>query len=398
MSFSSVIAQNRVKTVLSRAFKEQAIAHAYCFYGQEGIGKDALALGFAKLLNCSNPQQSTSDIIDACNECKNCKDASRLEHPNIMFITALPSGKANAKHDDSPLLQLSDDILAIYTAEMRSKSEDPYHVIQLPNAQTIRLASIKEIKKHVRMSAMQEGRRVFIISQAEKMNMESANAFLKTLEEPHDNITFILTTSKKDALPQTIISRCQQVYCDIIPTQDLIHALQTRHHMDLSEAQLIEAFAQGSYGRALSYLNEDMQSMRSDIVDLLRSALKRKQYRLDFLKQLDVITSDKDRTMLEMLLRMLALWIRDCHYAVQVPNDLSGIINKDQLESIQKFAQGFPSADYHAILHMIEQSIEHIRRNVNPTLVMLTTMLACREGFLLNTSEYLDHAPKDHVI
>jgi hypothetical protein len=47
---------------------------------------------------------------------------------------------------------------------------------------------------------------------------------------------------------------------------------------------------------------------------------------------------------------------------------------------------------------MIEQSIEHIRRNVNPGIVMLTTMLSCREGFLLNTSEYLDHAPKDHVI
>ena len=99
-----------------------------------------------------------------------------------------------------------------------------------------------------------------------------------------------------------------------------------------------------------------------------------------------------------MLLRMLALWIRDCHYAVNIHHDDSGIINKDQLESIRKFAQAFPDADYHAILNMIEQSIEHIRRNVNPSLVLLTTMLACREGFLLNTNEYLDHAPKDHII
>jgi hypothetical protein len=95
---------------------------------------------------------------------------------------------------------------------------------------------------------------------------------------------------------------------------------------------------------------------------------------------------------------MHALWIRDCHYVVNIPNEVSGIINKDQIESIRKFAQAFPDADYHAILHMIEQSIEHIRRNVNPGIVMLTTMLSCREGFLLNTSEYLDHAPKDHVI
>ncbi len=199
MSFSSVIAQYRVKTILSRAFKEKAIAHAYCFYGQEGIGKDALALGFAKLLNCTSPQLQENDIIDACNQCKNCKDATRLEHPNIILITALPTGKANAKNEDSPLLQLSEDMLSIYASEMKLKAEDPYHVIQIPNAQIIRIASIREIKKNVRMSAMQEGRRVFIISQAERMNIESANAFLKTLEEPHDNITFILTTSKKDA-------------------------------------------------------------------------------------------------------------------------------------------------------------------------------------------------------
>lgn len=398
MSFSSVIAQNRVKTILSRAFREHAIAHAYCFYGQEGIGKDALAMAFAKLLNCSSPIETENGNMDACNQCKNCKDASRLEHPNIMFITALPAGKSNTKNEDAPLLQLSEDMLAIYSSEMRIKAEDPYHRIHIPNAQIIRIASIREIKKHVRMSAMQEGRRVFIISEADRMNMEAANAFLKTLEEPHDNITFILTTSKKDALPQTVLSRCQQVYCDIIPTQELVQALCMRHHLEVSEAQLIDAFAQGSYGRALSYMNEDMQAMRSDIVDVLRSALKRKQYRLDLMKQLDMIASDKDRTLLEMLLRMLALWIRDCHYAVNVPHDDSGIINKDQLESIRKFAQAFPDADYHAILHMIEQSIEHIRRNVNPSLVMLTTMLACREGFLLNTSEYLDHAPKDHVI
>lgn len=398
MSFSSVIAQHRVKTILSRAFKEKAIAHAYCFYGQEGIGKDALALGFAKLLNCTSPQYQGNDIIDACNQCKNCKDANRLEHPNIMLITALPAGKVNAKNEDSPLLQLSEDMLSIYASEMKLKSEDPYHVIQIPNAQIIRLASIREIKKNVRMSAMQEGRRVFIISQAERMNMESANAFLKTLEEPHDNITFILTTSKKDALPQTVLSRCQQVYCDLLPTQELVNALCSKHNLEESEAQLINAFAQGSYGRALSYMNEDMQSMRKDIVDLLRIALKRKQYRLDLMRQLEIIASDKDRTMLELLLRMLALWIRDCHYVVNVPNEDSGIINKDQIESIRKFAQAFPDADYHAILHMIEQSIEHIRRNVNPGIVMLTTMLSCREGFLLNTSEYLDHAPKDHVI
>lgn len=395
MGFSNVIAQHRVKTMLSGALKEQAIAHAYCFYGEEGIGKDALAIAFAQILNCSNPRTMPDGIIDACEECKNCLDAKRLEHPNLMFITALPAGKVNAKTEDSPLLQLSDDMLEIYKQEMILKAEDPYQTISIPNAQTIRIASIREIKKQVKMSATQGGRRVFIISQADRMNMEAANAFLKTLEEPHENITFILTTSKKDALPQTILSRCQQVYCDLLPNTDLIDALCEKHGISRSEAQLIEAFAQGSYGRALSFMNEDIQSMRSDIIDVLRSALKRKHYRLELLQQLERVIADKDRIKQELLLRMLALWLRDCHYASIIQDTNDGIMNIDQIDSIRKFASAFPNADYHAILKMIEQSIEHVRRNVNGNLIMLTTMLACRDGFLLNTQEFIDHAPKD---
>lgn len=394
MGFAKVIAQQRVKSMLSGAIKAHAIAHAYCFHGIEGIGKDALALAFAQVLNCSKPRELSDGNIDACGECKNCMDASRLEHPNIAFITALPAGKATTKSEDSPLLQLSEDMLAAYKHEISQKAEDPYHSIHLPNAQTIRIASIREIKKHVRMSAMQEGRRVFIISQAEKMNMEAANAFLKTLEEPHDNITFILTTSQKDLLPQTILSRCQQVYCDLLPSDAVIEALHAKHGLSLSEAQLIEAFAQGSYGRALSFMNEDMQSMRTEIIDVLRSALKRKSYRLELLQQIETVLNGKDRPMQELLLRMLALWLRDCHYAASVPNIDDGIMNKDQVESIRKFSSAFPDADYHSILHVIEQAIEHIRRNVNGQLVMLTTMLACRECFLLNTKEFIDHAPK----
>lgn len=395
MGFSAVIAQDRVKRMLSGAIREQSIAHAYCFYGEEGIGKDALAIAFAQILNCSEPISHSDGIIDACGLCKNCIDAMRLEHPNIMFISALPAGKTTSKNEDSPLLQLSEDMLALYKQEMILKADDPYHVWAMPNAQTIRIASIRDIKKQVKMSATQSGRRVFIISQADKMNMEAANAFLKTLEEPHDHITFILTTSKKDTLPQTILSRCQQVYCDLLPSDALIDALCEKQGISRSESQLIGAFSQGSYGRACSFLNEDIQSMRSDIIDLLRCALKRKHYRLELMQQMDRLLTDKDRGLQELLLRMLALWIRDCHYASIVKDSNEGIMNIDQIESIRKFATAFPNANYHAILQQLEQSMEHIRRNVNGNLVLLSTMLACREAFLLNTHEFIDHAPTD---
>ena len=116
---------------------------------------------------------------------------------------------------------------------------------------------------------------------------------------------------------------------------------------------------------------------------------------MELMQQLDRILIDKDRALQELLLKMLALWIRDCHYASIVIDSNEGIINIDQIDSIRKFASAFPNADYHAILHQLEQSMEHIRRNVNGNLVLLSTMLACREAFLLNSQEFTVHAPKD---
>ena len=394
MSFSSVIGQSRVKDILFRAMKENAVAHAYCFYGIKGIGKEALAFAFAKTMNCFSPIKDQTGNLNACNECKSCKDADAIQHPNITLITALPAGKSASKSDDSPLLQLTDDMLALYKEHMAFKAQNPYHTILLPNANQIRIASIRDLKKQLMMSAMQSGRRFFIVSDAERMTTEAANAFLKTLEEPHDNTTFVLITSQKDQLPSTILSRCQQVYCDIIAEEDLITSLQKKHDISFDDARLMQAFAQGSYGKALEFLDEDMRGLRLEIVDILRAALKRNHYKIDLIHLVDSMVGDKNRTKVELMLNLLLLWIRDCYYrsiSPDTPN--SSIVNLDQLETIDKFVSVFSQADYQSIMQAVEQAIEQVKRNVNMQLAVLTLLLACREGFLLNTQDYMMYSP-----
>ena len=91
MSWSSIVGQERVKSLLRHTLQSGQIAHAYLFYGPEGIGKDTLAVEFAKTLNC------TKGGIEACGVCPNCQRMDSFQHPNINLVFALPIGKNEKK-------------------------------------------------------------------------------------------------------------------------------------------------------------------------------------------------------------------------------------------------------------------------------------------------------------
>lgn len=380
MSWNSIIGQQRVKNILQHAISENKIAHGYCFWGMEGVGKDALALEFAKVVNCLEPRV-TSSGIESCDNCRSCHQADKLEHPNIKFVFSLPAGKSTDSRDDSPIFRLSDDQIKLIQEQMHIKSENPYHNITIPNASQIRISSIRDVKKSVTMSASQSGRRVVIISEADEMTTEAANAFLKTLEEPHDQVTLILTTARHDTLPQTILSRCQQIYCEPLSDEDIAENLVLKMGVERSEARLISSFAQGSYAKACEFLDEDMRAMRLDVIEILRSALKKSYYRADILYKIEKLTGEKDRTRVEMMLMLLMIWLRDC-YAYSLAGNNAMIINIDQQETIEKFSGAFTGADYPAAIQSVEEAISHVRRNVQLQLTLLTMLITCRRIFL----------------
>ncbi len=377
MAWSDIIGQTRVKSVLQHAVLENRIAHAYCFWGISGTGKDAIALELAKLMNCSEPRRA-NDMLEACNECKSCRQANKLEHPNIRFVFALPAGKTSGvERDDAPLARLSDDQIITIREQLELKSENPYHDFSIANATQIRIASIRDIKKSVVLSASQEGMRFVIIVEADQMTDEAANAFLKTLEEPHENIVFILTTSRREQLPQTILSRCQQLFFPALSDDDIIPAIMLRKGVDSENARLIASFAQGSYSRACEFLSEDMQRYRLDIVDALRAALKRNEYRIALLQHVEKIAGEKDKNRTEIMLILLMLWLRDA-YVLSIGGNKTVIFNIDQQQSIERFATVFSHAPFVKLITEAEKAVNAIRRNADQRLVMLTLFLRCR--------------------
>ena len=377
MSWNNIIGQERAKKILQRAILENKIPHAYCFWGLEGIGKDALAIEFARTVNCLAPIR-TADTIDACGRCKSCVQSSSLQHPNIRLVFSLPSSGSN---EDSPLMKLSDEQIQLIQEQIAQKAENPYHNISIPKATQILISVMRDLKKNLTMSAAQGGRRVIIISEAHEMRMEAANTFLKTLEEPHDDITFILTSSHREQLLDTIVSRCQQIQCDPLSDQEIAGALIENFSVDPAEARLIASFAQGSYSKATEFLDEDMKQLRNDIVDLLRTSLKSGAYRIELLRRLGSFSEQKDRSRVELMLSLLLLWLRDA-YALAVTNKSSAVINGDQIETLEKFVSRFGRADYPEILQQIEHSITLVRRNVQLQLILMTVFLTCRRVFL----------------
>lgn len=377
MAWSNIIGQSRIKSSLRRAADEGSVAHGYCFWGAAGVGKDAVALEFAKMMNCIAPRRDAGGT-EACDECKSCRQADRFEHPNIRFIFSLPTGKsASSDREESPLFRLSDDQIKIIREQTELKAADHYYDISIPNAAQIKIASIRDIKKNAAMSAAQNGVRFVIISEADQMTDEAANAFLKTLEEPNGDLKLILTTSRREQLPQTILSRCQQLYFPALSDDEIADALEVRRGAKSEDARLMAAFGQGSYSRACEFISEDMHRSRHDIIDALRAALKRSEFRTALLHHVESLAGEKDRSRMEIMFSLLLMWLRDA-YEMSVAGESAVITNVDQRQSIERFVAAFPEAPFNDMAVAVEEAAESVRRNVDRRLVLLSVLLRCR--------------------
>ncbi len=378
--WSSVVGQHRAKDNLQRAILNERVAHAYCFWGAEATAAEALALEFARCLNCQNPQKTESGV-EACGQCKSCTQTEHLQHPNIKLIFALPAGKGSSGDDDDPASRMSEEQLSDIQEQIRLKAENPYHDIQLSNASQIRIASIREVKKSIQFSASQSGHRVVILCDADQMTTEAANAFLKTLEEPQNSVTLILCTARRELLPQTILSRCQQIHLELLTVEEIQQALVEQYSMDDANALLCASLAQGSLTQALSFQNDDAQQLRNDVVDLLRSALRPGAYRVDLMAKLDELTHQADRASLEKMLSLLMIWLRDA-LLMSTTNSNVGVINRDQLPTLEKFVQAYGSKDTMSTIALVEDCIRSIKGNGQVHVNLVCMLIGIRQIFL----------------
>ncbi|MBI4549249.1 MAG: DNA polymerase III subunit delta' [Ignavibacteriae bacterium] len=375
MSWSSIVGQDQVKRILRASIERGRVAHAYLFTGPEGVGKDAMAIELAKVLNCERGRS------EACDTCSSCQKIHILQHPNVPLVFALPVGK-NEKYGDPPLEKLGDEEIAFIQEQLRLKAENTYHEIIISKAKNIKINSIREIRRESVLTSYSKGKKVFIIIEAEKMSDDAANALLKTLEEPHEDTVLILTTSYPDRLLPTIVSRCQYIQFSYLREDELCHALQERDNLPVNQAQDIARLANGNYARALQWIYSSLQVHRNEAVEFLRTVLHRS--RAELLREIERIVAEYEKQELEQFLSLLQGWIRD---AMIVQEGKSDTVNVDETNAIRKFVAHYSHLDYSQAIAVVDRAISLLSKNVYIPLVLLNLAIDLRRIIFSSTQK-----------
>ncbi len=209
--FDDVVGQKAITQTLKNAIVQKKTSHAYLFTGPRGTGKTSAAKIFAKAINCKHSQDG-----EPCNVCETC--------------VAITEGRLN-------------DVIEIDAASNNGVEE------------------IRDIRDKAKYAPTQAEYKVYIIDEVHMLSTGAFNALLKTLEEPPQNVIFILATTEPHKIPLTIISRTQRFDFKRISTQDIVdHTAHIMQEMALDYEEqalyVIGRAAEGGMRDALSILDQ----------------------------------------------------------------------------------------------------------------------------------------------
>lgn len=371
--WSNIIGQDRVIKILKNIYSSKRISHAYIFYGKEGIGKDAIAIEFAKLINCENRING----IEACDSCASCRQIASLNSTTFKFITALPAGRKETSEDDNPVNTLKQEDYDIYLEEIEKKSKDNYYKINISNANDIRISSIRQIRKEIYLTGVKGKKKIFLISNSDLMNTQSSNAFLKILEEPPGDSLIILTTSRLNSMLSTITGRCQKIRFDPLRKEDLTKfLLNLKSDLNIQEAELYANISDGSILKCKNIIEPHFFELREKMIELLLALVMNKSITLSNIVNSLVVEKDKEK--IRQFLLLIIIWFRD---VILVSNgETANIINKDKLERLYKFSKHYNTNNY-KIINYVEDSYKELEQNLNTELLLINLALKIKSEF-----------------
>lgn len=367
--WNNIIGQEKAIEKLKSAYKAGRVSHAYLFYGNEGAGKDAAAIEFAKLINCKNPLNGD----EACGKCENCKKITEFRSEYFHFVCALPAGKSE-QTDSDPIEKLSSADFEIYLEQISLKSKNAYYRINIPNANNIRINSIRDIISKSYLSTSHNHKKVFIISEADKMKQEASNALLKILEEPPKKSILILTTSKINSLPQTVIGRCQRIHFEPLKEnlikEKILSSPDTKNNYTDDEVTLASKLSFGSYSRTAELLELGISEIRDTAIRFLISILKNEYSEIVSIIRSTASKNNKDK--LKYFLFFLNVWFRDLLKVKYSENPAKAeTANYDIKDRLENFIGNYPETDIYSVIIELEESEKYITQNVQLQLILL---------------------------
>jgi hypothetical protein len=244
----------RFNHLIQRYVIDQKIHPAILVTGTEGVGKKASVLNLIQLMFCdrsvfSQPEQETESLFFNEPITADTSIKSKMTSPCGQCASCV-----RAKND-----QWID--LTWLTPENADEEKIGTHKIE----------PFRDLKSKMGMGPTEEPFRIVVITEADRMTSAAANSILKILEEPPKNWIFFLTCTDSGKLLPTIFSRCMELKLSPIPEAVLLNCLKENlgAQFQSARAQVATRAAQGSYARALHYLNDDTWKIRDMILGLL---------------------------------------------------------------------------------------------------------------------------------
>lgn len=228
MGFEAVLGQDAAIRFLRRVAAHGRLPGAFLFLGPHHVGKRMTALALAKAINCETPPPAGAGGVDSCDRCPSCRKVDADLHPDIITIA--------------------------------------------PDGQFIKIDQIRAVGDQLALNPLLARRRVVIVAEAERMNPQAANAFLKTLEEPPADTLLVLCAEDAAQLPPTIVSRCVAVRFHPLAAEVLRRLLAVQEAANVPLEPGAEEFAvRFSQGRMLPDLRAKLAGWLAIRDDLLRA-------------------------------------------------------------------------------------------------------------------------------
>ena len=325
--FQEIIGQEHIKEHLLHAMEQNKVSHAYLLQGELGAGKEFIARAFAAALQCER------GTANACGQCRSCKQIESRNHPDVIWVT---HEKPNTIGVEDIRTQLNQDI---------------------------------EIKPYY------GPKKIYIISECEKMTVQAQNALLKTLEEPPSYGLIILLTTNAEALLSTILSRCVVLRMRPVEDSKIEEYLMNKLQIPDYKARVCAAFARGNMGKAKALAeSEDFEHIKEEAVSLLKyiqdmeiseiiAAIKKiNDYKFDISNYLDIIM----------------VWFRDI-LLFKATKDPNALIFSEEIGPIKKIADRSSYEGIEMILESLEKAQNRLSANVNFELTMELLFLTIKE-------------------
>ena len=216
--FDQIFGQPGVRDFLRASVAAGRVTHAYLFTGPAGSNKTLAAYALASAILCEQ---------DGCGTCETCARIARRKHPDVHYC--MPEGAAG------------------YLVEQ-----------------------IREIVSEAPLAPIQARSKVYILDRVDLLGTSAANAFLKTLEEPPANVTFILMGRTRESVLPTIVSRCSVVPFRHIPASEATEIICQRTGASESLARIAVESCGGSITRSIAFLKSNERlAFRMQVLDVM---------------------------------------------------------------------------------------------------------------------------------